>query len=329
MRLVVDDYGAYLKKKGNRLVISSGDRKEEFSADKVSQVLVLRGSAISTDAMELAAEKDIDIVCLDRRGRPFVRIYPCRLGGTTLTRRNQLEAYFTRGTTLAKSFIRAKMENMGLFLKSLAKTRKSDSLRNAGKDILKFSKAVDDLEGDIDEVRNRLLGFEGEGSKIYFAALKEVLPESVYSGFRSKRPPEDVFNAFLSYGYGILYSEVERACIISGLDPYLGFLHTDRYGKPSLVLDLIEEFRQAVVDRCMVTLAVRNQMSRECVDEGMYLNERGRRLAAEAVMSRLETKLTYRGRKVTFSDVILKQARELARFVNSEVKTYKPFVHRW
>ena len=332
MRLVIDDYGAYLKKTGGRLVVVSGERREEYSSDKVEQVMILRGAAVSTDAVKLAMEKNIDIVCLDRSGRPYARIYPCRLGGTTLTRRNQLGAYSSRkGVILAGSFVKAKIENMGYFLKTLGKSRNNESLKAAGKNVLGFSKRIRGLRGGIDDIRNSLLGMEGESSKVYFSALAEALPAGVYSGSRTRRPPKDIFNALLSYGYGILYSEVENSCITSGLDPYLGFLHTDRYGKPSMVLDLIEEFRQPIVDRAMVTLVVRNRVGEKEVkrETGVFLNKDGRRKAIEAMMKRLEARVKHKGRKTSLQDVILRQARDIVRFINGELRAYKPFIYRW
>lgn len=332
MRILIDSYGAYLKKRGNRFVVEKEEGGEEFSSDKVEQIVILRGSAVSTDAINLAASKGIDIVFLERNGRPYARVYPCTLGGTTLTRRNQLEAYFSeKGAHLAKCFVRAKVENLGYFLRSLAKTRKSDAIKDSGNRILEFSGRVEALEGRIDAIRNKLLGIEGECSKIYFQALGDALPGKFYAGTRSKRPPRDVFNALLSYGYGILYSEVEKACIVSGLDPYLGFLHTDRYGKPSMVLDLIEEFRQAVVDRAMVTLAVRGEVSEGDVEvkQGCYLNGNGRRKAAEATMQRLGAEINYRGKKISFADAITGQARGIVRYINGEAGEYKPFIYRW
>ncbi len=334
MKIVIDDFGAYLKKKGKRLVVISGEKMEEFPAEKVEQVMILKGSAISTDAIELASRLGIDIVCLDRVGRPYARVYPCRLGGTTLTRRNQLEAYFSKkGVRLSKSFVRAKIQNMGHLLKALAKSRDNKTLYDSSRYILGQSDRIKEVnEGSTGRARNVLMGIEGEVSKVYFSALRQVLSEDIYSGLRSKRPPGDIFNAFLSYGYGILYSEVERACIISGLDPYLGFLHTDRYGKPSMVLDLIEEFRQPIVDRAMITIAVRGQVGEADVDMGdggnVLLNKNGRKKAIEALMSRLGTTIRYRGKNIAFKDVMLGQARGVVRFLN-ENTAYKPFIHRW
>jgi CRISPR-associated protein Cas1 len=334
VKVVIDDYGAFLKKKSNRFLVTSEEKSQEFSSDKVSQVLILKGSAISTDAIKLASEKGIDIVCLDRIGRPYARIYPCKLGGTTLTRRNQLEAYPTpKGLYLAKSFVRAKVENMGYLLINLAKTRKNKSLSEEGRKILKFSAKIKELKGSLDAARNKLLGVEGESSKLYYLGIEQVIPKKYYSGIRTKRPPRDIFNALLSYGYGILYSEVERACIIAGLDPYLGFLHTDRYGKPSLVLDLIEEFRQPIVDRAMITIVVRGQIDEGYVDReaggGVHLNSEGRRKAIEAIMARLGTAVKYKGRRTSLQDIILRQARDIARFVNGESRSYTPFIYRW
>ena len=176
------------------------------------------------------------------------------------------------------------------------------------------------------------MGVEGEVSRLYFDALGEVLPSEIYSGGRSRRPPKDIFNAFLSYGYGVLYSEIERACVVSGLDPYLGFLHADRHGRVSLVLDLIEEFRQAIVDRAMVTLAVRRQMSMEDADKfgnEFLLNSKGKRKVIETLMQRFNTKVKYGGKKLRFRDIILAQARRITRFLNGDSRRYKPFVHRW
>lgn len=333
MRLIVDEYGAYVRKKSNRFIISSKTKTQEYTADKVTQILIVKGAVVTTDAIDLAMEKEIDIVCLDRTGQPIARIYPCKLGGTTLTRRRQLEAYFSeKGSLLAKEFTSAKIANQAYLLKALGKSRESNILRENADKIFELGMKIDLLKGEIEEIRCKLLGIEGEAARVYFNSLKEVLPPHYYIGFRTKRPPKDIFNALLGYGYGMLYSEVEKACIISGLDPYLGFLHTDRYGKPSMVLDLIEEFRQPIVDRAMITL-----LQRKMIDEGdieseegyVYLNKFGRDKAIDAIITRLKTKITIGKKKILFEDLILKQAREIVKLLNGMMENYKPFIHRW
>ena len=94
-----------------------------------------------------------------------------------------------------------------------------------------------------DNKRGRIIGLEGSASKVYFDILALCIPERYRFNGRSRQPAKDPFNAFLNYAYGVLYSLVEKSCIIAGLDPYIGFLHTDNYSKPSLVFDIIENFR--------------------------------------------------------------------------------------
>jgi CRISPR-associated protein Cas1 len=184
--------------------------------------------------------------------------------------------------------------------------------------------------GYIEEARESLFGIEGEASRIYFQSLSNVLPETVYSGTRTKRPPGDIFNAMLSYGYGILYTEIEKACVLSGLNPYMGFLHTDLPGKPSLALDLIEEFRQPVVDRAVISLISKKLVTGhdlKPVEGGFYLNRIGRRKTLETVSERLAKIVNYRGFRHSFSSLILQQARAVTKFLTGESSGYSPFVY--
>jgi CRISPR-associated protein Cas1 len=333
MKVIINEYGAYVKRKHNRFEVILKEKKEEYPADQISQIMILDGTAISTNAMKLAMSKDIDIVILDRHGEPFARVYPCRLGGTTLTRRNQLEAYFSpKGAVLAKKFVEAKIKNQAYFLRSLGKTRYEPFLAEEAKSMLELYNRVEELSGSIDEIRNKLLGIEGEAGKRYFLALSRTVPSGFEFEGRTKRPPEDRFNSMLNYGYGILYSEVEKACIISGLDPYFGFLHTDRYGKPSMVLDLIEEFRQPIVDRAIITLLARKMMKKSDFEEELekvYLSKTGREKVVEAIMERLGTQITYNEKKLPMDDIILSQARKIVRYLNGEVASYEPFIYGW
>ena len=103
------------------------------------------------------------------------------------------------------------------------------------------------MDGDIQ--RGKLFGTEGYIADKYFACLRKL---HVFPG---RKPQErDKFNSALNYGYGILYNEVERACLYVGLDPYIGLYHTERYGKPSLVLDLVEGFRVPIIDSTIFPL---------------------------------------------------------------------------
>ena len=97
------------------------------------------------------------------------------------------------------------------------------------------------------------MGLEGTAGRTYFELLNFIMPERFKFNGRSRSPAKDEFNCLLNYGYGVLYSLVEKGCIIAGLDPYVGFVHTDYYTKKSLVFDLIEMFR-IFVDQTVVYL---------------------------------------------------------------------------
>ncbi len=328
MQLIIDEYGTFIGKEGERFKVESKEKEDEFSAHQTEQIIITKPSTVSSDAIKLAVENNIDIVYLDHFGMPYARIYPCKLGGTTLIRRRQAEmANEALAGDLVKSIIGAKMENQMLLLKSLEKTRKNVDFSEGMHLIKKSVSRLDDLSGKPIEMRDEMLGIEGSCSANYFACLSKILPFT-----ERQHKAKDPFNAMLNYGYGILYSETEKACILAGLDPYLGFVHSDRYGKPSMVLDFIEQFRQPMVDRAIITLFVQKQASDsdiEAAGDEVMLTKEAKKKVAEAVLSRLHTELSYKGRKLSLQKIMLEKAREFAKCVVEGSADYKPFVHRW
>ena len=143
---------------------------------------------------------------------------------------------------------------------------------------------------------------------------------------REHRGARDVVNCSLNYGYGILYAQVESAILLAGLDPYAGFLHVDRPGKPSLVLDLIEEFRAPVVDR--VVMGLLNKGVKLEVDDSGRLTQDTRRTLAQGVLNRLEGRERYEKQKRMLRTILQCQARHLATFVRGD-GSYRPFICGW
>lgn len=324
--IVIDKKGAYVKRSGSRFVVKSPESEnQEYSADTISQLLfTTSASAISTSAIQLAIEKNIDVVYLDWKGYPFARTYSPVTGGTTRTRRKQLEAYFSSiGGELSKKIVEAKIKSQLHYLRSLAKDRKDDVELQK----LTVEKVIipEDLEGTIDKIRERLLGTEGAMAAKYFKGLKLII------GIAKRDPKaDDAHNVCLNYAYGILYAEVERACILSGLDPFLGFYHTDRYGKPSMVLDVMELFRVAVADRAVVTLFNRKQISGKDFekDGDIILTRDGRKKIIAMVIERLNTEIKHAGKTQTLKAVILSQTREVASFLLGHRRDFKPFIYQ-
>ncbi|MFA5750626.1 MAG: CRISPR-associated endonuclease Cas1, partial [Candidatus Shapirobacteria bacterium] len=132
----------------------------------------------------------------------------------------------------------------------------------------------------------------------------------------------------LNYGYGILYNEVERAVLFAGLDPHVGMLHSDRYGKPSLVLDLVEEFRVPIIDAVILPLFANTLFERrDFVHSGrrIMLGLSGRRKIVREVFTRLHHRVLWKKRRSKLSDIITSQSQELARSLLRRTR-YTPFI---
>jgi CRISPR-associated protein Cas1 len=179
----------------------------------------------------------------------------------------------------------------------------------------------------VDDWRPELLGIEGRAAQAYWDAVKHVLPESCNWPGREGRGAKDAVNSALNYGYGILYGQIERALVLAGLDPYAGFTHVDRPGKPSLTLDAIEEFRQPVVDRTIFGLANKGVKFEQ--DERGYLTAETRHNLAEKVLDRLESTEAYEKKNVPLRVIIQSQARHLATFLRGDRTEYEAFVMGW
>ncbi|MEM1535510.1 MAG: CRISPR-associated endonuclease Cas1 [Candidatus Pacearchaeota archaeon] len=124
MKIIINEFGSYLFKKENRFIIKTKEKKKEYSADQIEQIMITSPSSISEGAVKLAIERNIDIVYISSSGKPFARIYPCTLGGTTLTRREQAKAYFdNRGIAIVKEILKSKLKNQLFLIKRLNKTR--------------------------------------------------------------------------------------------------------------------------------------------------------------------------------------------------------------
>lgn len=335
MHLVVDKYGAFLGKKSERLVVrEQGKVVTEVPLFDLKQVTVASaGVSLSTDVIRECTERGIEIIFLSSSGRPYARLSSPDLTATVITRREQILAYLDqRGVDFAKAVVRGKVKNQAGVLKYFSRHRKTadpvtyTTLQDAAAAIASIEPEIDRVQAAcIDEARGTLLSIEGRSAQEYWTALAQILSGRVDFPGREHRGAQDPFNACLNYGYGILYSQVWGAVTLAGLEPFAGFLHVDRPGRPSLVLDLVEEHRQAVVDRPVVALFTKGFKSE--LEDGR-LNADARKKIAQAVLERLEDREGYEGKKHLFRSIIQLQAQHLAMFLRRERK-YQPFVASW
>lgn len=319
MQLIINTYGSYLQRNGDCFKVKTDDKVFEISSKKVSSILISTAAYITTDAIKMALENNIDIVFIDEFGEPYGRVWHPKLGSTTLIRRKQLEIAETEeGLNLALQWVKTKFDNQIDLLKKLRQTRpnKFKELTYYIEKLQNIATGIQNISGNLEQCRATIMGIEGSGGKVYFEALSFLLPERFKFHGRSRNPAKDEFNALLNYCYGILYSLVEKACIIAGLDPYIGFIHTDNYNKRSLVFDLIENYR-AWADEVIITLFAGRKVKVEHFEKipnGLFLNKEGKLLLLTDFNAFMDETIRYRGRNIKRLDVIQYDCHRLANY---------------
>ena len=317
MDLILTTFGTYLHCKGELFVVKVGDTSQEVSARKIRSILITTGASLSTDAIRLAVEKNIDIVFLDKYGDPYGRVWHGRPGSTTAIRRAQLRIADTdSGLRLACGWVSRKLDNQVEFLLDARKrrTRLSAGLTEKIEVLRQLRRQLEAVNGELDVVRGTIMGLEGRAGRVYWEAVNLLLPERFQFQARSRNPAKDEFNCLLNYSYGVLYGTVERACILAGLDPYVGFVHTDHYNKPSLVFDLIECYR-IWADTTVIGLFAARRVKLDMFDKlrnGLTLNKEGKAVLMERLEACLDEGIRYRNRNVKRREVVQLDCHRMA-----------------
>lgn len=317
MNLVLTTFGTYLHRQGEMFVIKIKEESREVSARKVRSILITTGASLSTDAIALALEKNIDVVFLDKFGDPLGRIWHGRPGSTTAIRREQLRLADTEaGLQLALGWLLCKLDNQVEFLRNARnkRTRLSAELTQSIDTLLDLRQRLAAIEGKLDDRRSAIMNLEAQAGRVYWDALNLMLPEGFRFPARSRNPAKDEFNCLLNYAYGVLYGTVERACVLAGLDPYVGFIHTDHYNKISLVFDLIECYR-IWADETVVGLFAARQVKQTMFDKlhnGLILNKQGKAVLMERFEAHLDEGIRHRNRNIKRRDAVQLDCHRLA-----------------
>jgi CRISPR-associated protein Cas1 len=331
-QLFVSGFGLYIGKKDERVVVKKGGKVcAQVPFMRVQEIIIAsRGVSFSSDLLEALCARGIRVACLNSSGKPFALITSPMLTATVETRRQQLAAYGTeRGAAFCRWVVAGKLHNQEKLLRYFAKSREGgprEDLEKTAQVLRKLRRDALAVPGSsADAVRATLMGLEGTGGRVYWQRIGAMLPEELGFEGRRHQGPGDAVNAALNYGYGILYSHVWGAAMNAGLEPFAGFMHVDRSGKPSMVLDLVEEFRQPVVDRAILTWL--NKGGKVRLVKGM-LDGESRESVAARVLLRLNTTERHRGKKHEVRSIIQMQAR-LASSALRGMRDYRPFAFQW
>ena len=334
--LYVQEPGAHVGKRSEHLIVrKDGKQLTQVPMAAVRQVCVVGNVQVSTQALDVLAANEIPVSYLTGHGR-FVGAFVPAVRKNVGLREAQFRKFAdpVECLTLARAVVRAKLSNQRtLLMRSLRGDGDRGRDEPAARDIGELLKRLD-RAATVDTV----LGLEGQGAALYFgefARFLRVQPPGRGFDFaaRTRRPPKDPVNALLSFAYAMLTKDCFAAVCAVGFDPYKGFFHANRHGKPSLALDLMEEFRPVIADSVVLTLVNNEMLTPDDFltwRDACHLTDAGRKAFFRAYEQRKATEVTHPvyGYRMTYSRMLEVQARMLAAYVRGSVPAYTGFTVR-
>lgn len=321
MELVLSNFGTSLGRDNNGFVVTNADGRQRIPAGGLKSIMISKGTQVSSDAVMLAVENEIEILFVDRGGKPLGRVWSPKYGSISTIRKGQLE--FCAGPDAVqwiKTILSRKIENQEALMLMMNPGDRMDLTNYVNKSLNRMEKyrmRIEKLEGDsIADISSKLRGLEGVASKVYFETVNKFLPEKYRFAQRTQHPAMDVTNAMLNYGYGILYSRIEGMMIRVGIDPYLGVMHRDDYNRPVLVYDMIEQYR-FWIDYVVFSLISQHVITEDCYsigeDGACWLETLGRRILIQSVNDYLEETIPGDGMNRTRLNHMFNNIQELAQ----------------
>ncbi|NQW03054.1 MAG: type I-C CRISPR-associated endonuclease Cas1 [Acidobacteria bacterium] len=336
--LFVTTQGAYLRKEGDALAVQV-ERKTVLRVPlhHLGGICCFGNVGVSPRLLGRCAETGIAVTYLSERGRFLARVSGCTPGNVLLRREQYRRADRVDESCLelARPMVLAKILNSRTVLqRAVRDVPQCAGDGDVGRAIRSLAASalsarhVADLDG--------LRGVEGDAGRTYFSVFRLLIsrPGDFEFRGRSRRPPRDNVNAALSFVYTLLMHDARAALEAAGLDSQVGFLHRDRPGRPSLALDLMEEFRTFLADRLVLSLINREQISAEGFVEtpvgGVVMNDSTRKQVIAAYQKRKLEELLhpFLAEQVTIGHLIYVQALLLARHLRGDLDAYPSFLWR-
>nr|WP_321352800.1 CRISPR-associated endonuclease Cas1 [uncultured Methanoregula sp.] len=326
----ITGYGKRIRNEKGLIVIDPLVQEKEESTKTVlnpedlTLIMISGNHGISTSAIRILLSQGIEMVLLDDRCMPSGFLFPCAKCSMIENAAWQSGIPEKRRVLIARAIVGQAIHNKLGLLSSVWKNAKLGDCPVSA-ELSRFADRAKKTESLAD-----LLGIEGMATRMYYRALTEIIPKPFGFHGRTRHPPRDPVNSLMSYGYGILYGVIRTSLIKAKLSPFYGVLHADYRKQEPLVYDFIEEFRQPIVDRTVLTLINRQQIDTSqfsITPEGCRIQSDLKKSYAEAVLGRLDARYEYAGQRQPFSAVIDAQAQLLSAAMLKQ-KAYRPFAYR-
>lgn len=333
--LYVTSQDSYLSLDGENVVIFDLEQEVgRIPLHNLEAIVSFGYRGVSPALMGGCASRNISLCFMTPQGKFLARVTG-RVRGNVVLRKRQYEISKDKDTALgiAKNCILGKVYNSRWILERATRDHGlSVDVEKIKRASGFLQKALGNMEGcgDIAQLR----GYEGEAASVYFSVFDQLIlqqkKEFVFSG-RNKRPPMDNVNAMLSFVYTLLTGMVASALETIGLDPYVGFMHTDRPGRVSLALDLIEELRPVLADRFVLTLINRKMVTgkdfTQKEDGAVLMSDKARKTLLVEWQNKKKEIIThpYLGEKVEWGMIPFVQSMLLARYLRGDLDEYPTF----
>ena len=349
--LYVTEQGARIEKEYKQILVTlEGEVIQAVRLRSIDEIVLIGSVGATTQALLALLDEGVGLTFITLSGKMRGRLSPSSLSNLELRlkqyERQQDEAFCL---AIAKSIVTGKLKNCRtmtrrILRKILRQSTADDTLSFSGQSLQTTSSnhledqinRLDMIIQKIDKAENLdvLRGFEGIGAKLYFSVLKAGFHWDGERGFltRQRRPPKDPLNAALSFGYSLLCQALITAVEIVDLDPVAGFLHTNQYGRPSLALDLMEEFRPLIVDSIILRMVNHHILKpkdfTETEDGQVLFTKTGLKKFFSQFHQRLNTPVfhPWAGRTLTYQKCLEVQARLIRKVITGEEPEYLPLL---
>ena len=326
--LIVQKAGAQIGARGENIEVRfKGEKLASMALHQLTQVYIYGAVQITAQTTQRFLEHDIPVAYFSAAGRFLGMLQGLGTSGTD-ARRAQYRLFdrLDIRLELSRETVRAKINNQRVMLMRNGQTEKAE---------IDEMKCLRDRTAKADSL-DMLRGLEGNAAAIYFRNFASMLKPKGYDfdfTGRNRRPPRDPVNALLSMGYSMLAKELAGVCHSVGLDPFIGFFHQPRYGRPALALDLMEEFRPLIADSVAISLLNRHELDEKDFvfsSKGVFLKQEGRRAFWEAYFRRMDTPVSHPQfkYKMPYRRMLEVQVRQLWRYLRGETETYYGFTTR-
>lgn len=326
----------YLSLDGENIVIlAENSEKRRFPLHMLENIMCFSYKGASPALMGACAERKIGLSFFSPNGKFLAGVHGKEYGNVLLRKQQyRISDDKEQGVQYAKNMMIGKVYNSRWTLERTARDHKErvdyESIRKISAELqegLLKIRTVDNID--------QLWGIEGELASRYFSVFDELIlnqKDDFIFQTRNRRPPMDRVNALLSFAYAVVERECANALRSDGLDPFVGFMHTDRPGRESMALDIMEEFRSILCDRFVLTLintkTVRKDSFMKGDDGAVLLNDKGRKIFFNNWQNRKRELIThpFLKEKMEWGLVPYIQALLLARTIRGDIEEYPPFL---